>query len=190
MVKVIARIISILFHPLVVIIAFSAIYIKEMYGAELANMVMWLIGIIAIIPIVIYNSVQLVRGKITNFDLSNQVERNKTYPMLLTILLLLVLSGVYYDLPDQIIYALFVYSLMITVFYFFRNKLKISLHASTSFFLTSMMLFVFFNAGMIAFVISILISASRIVLKRHTLTEVIVGGGSGIVSGLIAGMIH
>jgi hypothetical protein len=95
MLQIIARIISVVFHPLAVIMAFAMVYITTIYDNEMALLVMSLFGYIAVLPIVIYNSVQLLRGKISNFDLSNQHERNKSYPLLLLILILLVVSAIY-----------------------------------------------------------------------------------------------
>jgi len=77
MLQVVARIISVVFHPLAVIMAFAMFYITNLYDHEMALLVMWLIGLIAVLPIVVYNSIQLFRGKISNFDLSNQQQRNK-----------------------------------------------------------------------------------------------------------------
>jgi membrane-associated phospholipid phosphatase len=188
--KIIARFISIVFHPLITITIFTFLFIKNVYGLDVAKTVLYLIGIVAVLPIVTFSSIQLFRGKISNFDLSNSAERNATYPKLLLILLILISSGIYISLPAKLIYALSLYSLMIFVFYFFRNKLKISLHASTSFFLASMIVFSFLGAGVIAIVISLLVAISRLILKRHTLAEVIVGGSCGLLLGSVAGLMQ
>ena len=58
MLQVIARIISVVFHPLAVIMAFAMIYITTIYDHEMAILVMSLFGFIAVLPIVIYNSKQ------------------------------------------------------------------------------------------------------------------------------------
>jgi membrane-associated phospholipid phosphatase len=190
MIQIIARLISIIFHPLVVIMAFAMFYITTIYDNEMALLVMSLIGYIAVLPIVIYNSIQLLRGKISNFDLSNQQERNKTYPLLLLILILLVLSAIYLDVPKNLILNLGIFAVMLVVFYFFRNYLKISLHASTSFFLTALILFDFGTIGLYAAVVSILVAITRIVLKRHTGMEVMIGGLSGLLLGFLSCIIR
>ena len=190
MLQIIARIISIVFHPLAVIMAFALLYITTIYDDEMALLVMSLIGYIAVLPIVIYNSVQLLRGKISNFDLSNQQERNKTYPLLLLILVLLVVSSIWMDVPKPLILNLGIFAMMLVVFFFFRNYLKISLHASTCFFLTALILFDFGIIGLYAAFISILVSFSRIVLKRHTKMEVVIGGASGLLLGLFSCIIR
>lgn len=190
MLQIIARIISIVFHPLAVIMAFALLYITTIYDCEMALLVMSLIGYIAVLPIVIYNSVQLLRGKISNFDLSNQQERNKTYPLLLLILVLLVGSSIWMDVPKALILNLGIFAMMLVVFFFFRNYLKISLHASTSFFLTALILFDFGIIGLYAVFISILVAFSRIILKRHTKMEVVIGGASGLLLGLLSCIIR
>ena len=121
MLQVIARIISVVFHPLAVIMAFAMFYITNLYDYEMALLVMWLIGLIAVLPIVVYNSIQLLRGKISNFDLSNQQQRNKSYPLLILILVLLVLSAIWMNVPKNLILNLGIFALMLTVFYYFRN---------------------------------------------------------------------
>lgn len=190
MLQIIARIISIVFHPLAVIMAFALLYITTIYDDEMALLVMSLIGYIAVLPIVIYNSIQLLRGKISNFDLSNQQERNKTYPLLLLILVLLVGSSIWMDVPKALILNLGIFAMMLVVFFFFRNYLKISLHASTSFFLTALILFDFGIIGLYAVFISILVAFSRIILKRHTKMEVVIGGASGLLLGLLSCIIR
>jgi membrane-associated phospholipid phosphatase len=190
MLQIIARIISVVFHPLAVIMAFAMVYITTIYDNEMALLVMSLFGYIAVLPIVIYNSVQLLRGKISNFDLSNQHERNKTYPLLLLILILLVVSAIYTNVPTALVLNLGIFGLMLVVFYFFRNYLKISLHASTSFFLTALIIFDFGSIGLYAAIISILVAISRIVLKRHTKMEVVIGGLSGLLLGFLSCIIR
>ena len=190
MLQVIARIISVVFHPLAVIMAFAMIYITTIYDYEMAILVMSLFGFIAVLPIVIYNSIQLVRGKISNFDLSNQQERNKSYPLLLLILIVLVLSAIWMNVPKNLILNLGVYALMLIVFYFFRNYLKISLHASTSFFLTALIIADFGSLGLYAALVSVLVAVSRVILKRHTKMEVVIGGFSGLLLGFLSCIIR
>ncbi len=186
MLQIIARIISVVFHPLAVIMAFAMLYISTIYDDEMALLVMSLIGFIAVLPIVIYNSIQLLRGKISNFDLSDQKQRNKSYPLLLLILIVLILSAVWMNVPKSLILNLGIFGLMLVVFFFFRNYLKISLHASTSFFLTALIIFDFGSIGLYAAIISTLVAISRIILKRHTKMEVVIGGVSGLLLGFLS----
>lgn len=93
-------------------------YITTIYDKEMALLVMSLIGYIAVLPIVIYNSVQLLRGKISNFDLSNQQERNKAYPLLLLILVLLVVGSIWMDIPKALVLNLGIFATMLVVFFF------------------------------------------------------------------------
>jgi membrane-associated phospholipid phosphatase len=53
-----------------------------------------------------------------------------------------------------------------------------------------MIVFSFLGAGVIAIVISLLVAISRLILKRHTLAEVIVGGCSGLLLGSVAGLMQ
>lgn len=186
MLQIIARIISVVFHPLAVIMAFAMLYISTIYDDEMALLVMSLIGFIAVLPIVIYNSIQLLRGNISNFDLSDQKQRNKSYPLLLLILIVLILSAVWMNVPKSLILNLGIFGLMLVVFFFFRNYLKISLHASTSFFLTALIIFDFGSIGLYAAIISTLVAISRIILKRHTKMEVVIGGASGLLLGFLS----
>ena len=190
MLQVIARLISIVFHPLVVIMAFAMFYITSIYDNEMALLVMSLIGFIVVLPIVIFNSIQLLRGKISNFDLSDQKQRNKSYPLVLLILILLLSSASWMNVPKNLLLNLGIFAMMLVVFYFFRNYLKISLHASTSFFLTALILFDFGSIGLYAALISILVAFSRIILKRHTIMEVVIGSASGLLLGFLSCIIR
>lgn len=190
MLQISARLLSVIFHPLAVIMAFSYWYIATFYNENLALLVMKMFGYIVVFPIVIFNSIQLLRGKISNFDLSNQQERNKSYPLLLLIISLLLIIAIYLKLPKNLLLILGFFATMLLLFYFFRNQLKISLHAATSFFITAIIIMDFGKIGLYAAVISLLVALSRIILKRHTITEVVVGGGSGLLIGFLSCIIR
>jgi len=64
-------------------------------------------------------------------------------------------------------------------------RIKSSLHVSMTIYLAFLIMPLNYIAGIIVLLLSVLIGWSRIVLGRHTLKEVLWGGGIGLTIGLI-----
>ena len=71
---------------------------------------------------------------------------------------------------------------LLLVCYVLNSWLKVSLHAAMSFFLACVLLRQEPTWGATALVLATLIAASRLVLRRHTLAELVVGSIVGAVA--------
>lgn len=136
-------------------------------------------------PITIKNYLKVKKGEYTNFDVSDQQQRREFYP--LPIILLSIVSLIFYltsqpvdvILGSSLSVALLVASALINPF------IKCSLHSSASIFLAFLLTNIHLQAGIAMFAFAGLISASRVVMKRHSIIEVLVGIGLGVVLGVV-----
>jgi len=177
--------ISIIGHPLVTISVFVLIYGYLFYDIKTTISAFLLIVLVVILPITINNYWQSKNGVITNFDVSDRKQRASLYPYLL--LLMAIITGVMYffDYPKSITEGVGYFFLMLLLMSLVNFKLKASLHAASSFFICMLILKVSWPAGIVAVLFSFMVAWSRLVLKRHTLSEIIAGSASGILFGLL-----
>lgn len=177
--------ISVIGHPLVTIALFILIYGTLFYDLKTTLSAFGLIMLIVIIPITVNNYWQAKKGRITNFDVSDRKQRAALYPYLL--LLMAIMSGVmyYFEYPETITHGVFFFFLMLLLISVVNLKLKASLHAASSFFICMMIVKVNPLAGLMVLLFSFVVAWSRLVLKRHTLPEIIVGAACGILFGLL-----
>lgn len=121
------------------------------------------------------------KGTFSDFDLSNREERSKFYLLLWPLLITYVIASIFFRgifFPLSIIAVGIVIGLL---FYESVNrKIKASIHVgiATAFVITLGVLFgwtIFFES----FWIVPLVSWSRIILKRHTIQEILAGGFLG-----------
>lgn len=177
--------ISVIGHPLITISVFVLIYGYLFYDVKTTLSIFLLILLVVILPIAINNYWQASKGMITNFDVSDRKQRSSLYPYLL--LLMAVITGVlyYFKYPESITIGVSCFLLMILFMSVLNFKLKASLHAASSFFICMLILKVSPTVGVCALVFSLVVAWSRLVLKRHTLPEIIAGSASGILFGLL-----
>ncbi len=179
-----AKVISILGHPLLTISLFS-VYITFRH-LPLKNAVIisgLLIGGV-IIPISWYSYRKVNQGQYTNFDVSNQRQRAQFYPVLIGLVALL--AGLLFatNQARPFSYGTVCVLLLLVSSYGVNRYIKVSLHTSLSFFLTWAIYSISESLALAMGIFSILIAASRIILKRHTLAEILVGALIGSVTGI------
>jgi hypothetical protein len=181
-----ARILTIVGHPLVL----GTLYVIFLALVNLPSDRAWLLSFLVIglvtIPIVIHNLRKLRKGTYSNFDVSDQNQRKGFYPF--AILLFLILLGVIYfmDFPKTVLYNIANFFVMLLVMALFNFKIKASLHAAISFF-TAMGLFSISSLmGILIMALAMGTTWSRLELKRHTRTELLIGALTGSFFGMIS----
>jgi membrane-associated phospholipid phosphatase len=178
-----SAVISTIGNPLITFSVFVLfITIKTMDGVSAALLSLLVIGGVAI-PISINNYVKTKNGKYTNYDVSDREQRQGFYHFLL--LLIGGVTGILYltNQPAAFRHGSLVFFVMVIVSYIINYRLKVSMHTSISVYLGITLLLINFNAGLAMLVFAILIGLSRLVLKRHTVAEVV----AGLIVGLLFG---
>jgi membrane-associated phospholipid phosphatase len=182
--KKLANVISTVGHPLLTIPVFLVIVLFSYQHLYNATTISALIIIFFFIPISIKMYVGSKKGTYTNFDVSDRNERQSWYVVALFLLSILILILFYTNQAKAIIWTALFFFLLLLISKLLNYYIKSSLHVSLNVFLTFLIIpfNLYFGIIFLFFVLSI--SWSRIVLKRHTLKEVIYGGMVGSFIGL------
>lgn len=179
----IARFISIIGHPLLTI-SILVLYLshKEMPKKEADLVSAIIVGGITI-PIILHNLWKTQKGQYTNFDVSNRKQRKGFFLFSIVLLALVSLWCWRMGLSSKLVYSMWIFLSMVILFAIVNYKSKISMHAGVNFYIVAIMLHYNMILGLACLALAILVAASRLVLKRHTLLEVIVGACVGFVFG-------
>lgn len=175
--------ISTIGNPLITFSVFVLfITLKTMDGVSATLLSLLVIGGVTI-PISINNYVKTKNGKYTNYDVSDREQRQGFYHFLL--ILIGGVTGILYltNQPAAFRHGSLVFFVMVMVSYIINYRLKVSMHTSISVYLGLTLLLINFSAGLAMLVFAVLIGLSRLVLKRHTVAEVV----AGLVVGFIFG---
>ena len=178
-----AHYISNLGNPLLTIPVFSVIALFQTEEPKTALFVSLLIVVGIVVPILIKSYRGVQKGKYTNYDISNKAQRQSWYlfPTLLLAAVTLILF-----LTDQSqalrmgvagALALFIFAQILNLY------IKTSLHVGFNTYLAFLIFPFNWVVGVGTLVFSFFLGWSRIVLKRHTLAEVVSGALLGLVVG-------
>jgi hypothetical protein len=179
-----ARLASVLGHPLLTMPVFTTLLAFNLFERDKAMWISLLIIVVIVLPVTIRNYIKTKRKEYTNFDISNQQQRQSFYPFV--IVLTALVTVILYFIPGTnsfftgtcILLILLIASAVI------NRMIKCSLHTCASVYL-SIVLWPFTVTGSIAmFVFTIIIASSRLVLKRHTIIEVLTGAATGFIAGI------
>lgn len=178
-----AGLVSFAGHPLLTLSLFS-LYVS-FQQLPFGNAVLvsgFLVGGVAL-PISWHNYRKVRQGRYTNFDVSDRRQRTGFYPVLIGLVALvaglLVLTG-----QPRPFWTGAVCLLGLLVGSYGVNRfLKVSLHASLSFYLAWAMYLLNPALGLAMAGLATLVAASRLVLQRHTLPEILLGAGMGLAAG-------
>ncbi|GAB3839773.1 hypothetical protein [Hymenobacter jeollabukensis] len=175
--KLLATVVSGLGHPLLTAALFVGAVASRQSGTWVAGAVVG--GVV--LPVAAWNYWRVRRGQYTNFDVSAREQRHSFYPVLLTLLALATGSTWLVGTPIAWRAGLAVALGLILLCYLLNFRLKVSLHAALSFFLAGGVgLLAGAGWGLGAALLAGLVAASRLVLRRHTGPEVLVGASVGI----------
>jgi membrane-associated phospholipid phosphatase len=182
-VLLVARIISALGHPLVLLGVSSAVIAFRAYNVTRAAIVSAVMIGIVIIPVTLHNIWKTKTKAYTNFDVSDQKQRNSFYKV--GLILLGSATAMLFFVPDAsdfFIGTLFAFLMMLTSAVV-NLKIKASLHTSVCMYLTFVYSLLNIPLALVMLVFTILVAISRLILKRHSLSEVGVGAVIGVCFG-------
>ncbi len=182
----VAAFISIIGNPLVTLSVFILFTTSKLYSNSNAIWISSLvIGGVAL-PVTWNNYRKVKSGELTNFDMSDRAQRQTFYPRLIFLLAAVTIILFLTHQPINFCIGSFIFLLMIITSWLINFKLKISMHTSISVYLALVLWKLTAIGGLMMFCFAILISGSRLILKRHSLAEVL----AGIILGLTFGSLH
>ena len=178
-----AKALSVLGHPLLTISLFVLYITFQQLPIRNAIIISALLLGGVVIPVSYHNHQKVKQGQYTNFDVSDQGQRAQFYPVLIGVISLMAVLLFATHQPRPFSYGTACALLLVVSSYGVNRYIKASLHTSLSFFLAWAVYSINQPLGLMMGVFSILIGASRLVLGRHTLLEILVGALIGLLAG-------
>lgn len=184
MIQKVAKVISILGHPFLTIPIYTLAITFSVYDIKDALFISFIIVGCFFVPVILWNYINTKRGKYTNFDVSDQKERNSLYVFVIPILTAVLFIFYLTHQSGSLILNIFFGLILTVVSYLINFKIKCSGHISLTIFLSFIVLPKNLTAAFILLICAFIIGWSRIALKRHTFIEVLTGMIIGLVVGL------
>jgi hypothetical protein len=184
--KKFALIISVLGHPLLL----GTLYVVVMGNHHLPKNTALVLSVLVIglitLPITIHNLIRLKKGDYSNFDVSDQNQRKGFYPFALTLFFLLFLCFLYLKFPIIVIFQTSIFFVMLLLMAITNIKIKASLHTAVAFYIGLGILKISFMSGLFLVILALAVGWSRMVLNRHSFSEIAIGALMGVLFGTIS----
>jgi len=168
-----SKIISDFFNPLLSLFIFFLYMSIKNYTLKDSLLYFLPILLIIMIPVIVWLVWNVKTGRYTNMDVSNRVQRKTLYIFIavciITYIIFNYIKNGYLDFVMLFILIL-LFALQISNFF-----IKSSMHTAFNIFVAALFFVINSIAGMIWLGIAALVGVTRIILKRHTLKEVLMG---------------
>lgn len=182
---VFARWVSWIGHPLVFITLSAGIII----GLRLANRAGLALLLTLLATVILPMGLLLFRGfqsgRWSDPDVSIRAERVRFYPWAISISVGAVIVLLLSHAPAFALRGATMTLLLLIIAALINFRIKLSLHALFAFYSAIILFVVNPIAGAVAFALAVLVFWSRLYLKRHDLSETLVGTLLGLVGGLV-----
>jgi membrane-associated phospholipid phosphatase len=178
-----SKIISDFFNPLVSLFIFFIFMSVREYSWKDSLLYFLPILLMVIVPVVIWLVWNVKTGRYTNMDVSNRVQR-KTLYIFIAVCVLSYLSFNYIKngYIDFVMLFILILLFALQVSNFF---IKSSMHTAFNIFVAALFFALDWKMGFFWLGIAALVGITRIILKRHTVKEVLMGAGIAIVVSFI-----
>lgn len=169
-----SRLISNIFNPLTALLVYFVYFSYQHYTWEEMLHRFWPILLIVALPVSFWIVWNVKKGNYSNMDVSNRNQRKSLYVVIgIVMLVYLIVFYMMNKSIDTIMpFLLILLFLMQISNYFIKSSMHTAFNVITAAF--------FFNQdvklGVLWLIIAIIVGLTRIVLKRHTLSEVLMGG--------------
>lgn len=178
----IARWISILGHPFLLIPALVAAVTVRRLPPRQAAFLVGTVVLVAVVPMLLLIARRVRSGAWTNYDISVREQRAGMYPVALAITAATALVLAWAQVPGPILRGVLAILVLIGLAALINLWLKISLHTAFAVF-TALAVLPSRGLATGALVLALAIAWSRLELGRHTVAEVIGGALLGAVVG-------
>jgi membrane-associated phospholipid phosphatase len=182
---VFARWISWIGHPLV----FISLSVGIIISLRLANRAGLALSITLFATVILPMALLLFRGfrtgRWSDPDVSNPAERVRFYPPAISISTVAVIVLLLSRAPAFALRGAAVTLFLLIMAALINFRMKLSLHALFAFYSAIILFVVNPIAGAAAFMLALLVFWSRLYLKRHDLSETLVGAVLGLLGGLV-----
>lgn len=178
-----SKLISDFFNPLVSLFIFYIYLSVRQYSFKDSFLYFLPILLMIIIPVIIWLVWNVKTGRYTNMDVSNRIQR-KTLYIFIGICVLIYIGYNYFKngVIDFVMLFILILLLAMQISNFF---IKSSMHTSFNIFVAALFFNLSIKMGIIWLGIAALVGITRIILKRHTVKEVLMGAGIAFVVSFI-----
>ncbi len=169
----VSRVISDFFNPLVALVIYFIYDSSKNLSMAQAWEKFWPLLLIVILPIIIWITWNVKTGRYTNMDVSDRKQRKSLYVFIEICLFAYLLFEYFYsNIIDLIMIFILVLLLLMQLSNFF---IKSSMHTSFNVFVAALFFALNWKLGLVWLGIAILVGITRVILKRHTVQEVLMG---------------
>lgn len=179
-----AKLLSYIFNPIIFFVLMPYLVVYKQTGNSLYALKWGAFSILFVVFGLLIVVIGRKRGHFSDFDLSKREERSKFYLLLWPLLIVYVISSIFFKgilFPLSIISVGIVVGLLI--YEFINTKIKASIHVgvAVAFVVGIGILYGWQYFILTAWIVPV-VAWSRMILKRHTILEVITGGILGILT--------
>jgi hypothetical protein len=160
----------------------GAACLRYLTAAQAMQVLLALI-LLVLLPIALWNLGKVRSGQYSDFDVSRREDRRTLYPLIVGLPLLAAGSLFLAGQPPSLWIGMLSASVMTAVAASVNQRIKISLHAAFSFFCAVAV--VRLSTAWVApvAVFAVLVTWSRLILKRHVVSELVLGMALGLGTG-------
>lgn len=170
-----ARIVSVIGNPLCVGLFFGVyLYFSEKESEKLRNLPL-LYSLVIIIPTAVFISYNVFRKRFSDFDVSNQTQRNEVFKLLVVLSSVLTTILYFRAYPPKALLLSFILLLYVLISYGVNQKVKASIHTGMAFLFAWIFYPIDSTVALALFLFGFVNAWSRLVLSRHSLKEVVYG---------------
>ncbi|MFZ2489915.1 MAG: hypothetical protein WA208_00385 [Thermoanaerobaculia bacterium] len=181
--NLVARWVSILGHPFVMVAAMVLGTALRLGTPREALRALAVVALIAVVPVALLMVRQVRRGSWTNVDASNQSERPALFAVGIVALVALLAATLAFQPGSFLIRGTVGVLIILAVCAVATRWLKVSLHSAFGGLAATTLLLVGSPAGWLVLAVLPVLAWSRLALRRHTVPEVLTGFLVGVVSG-------
>ncbi|WP_312767912.1 phosphatase PAP2 family protein [Epilithonimonas sp.] len=178
-----SKVISNFFNPLVSLVIYFFYYSYKNYTWEEASKKFFPILLLLILPIALWIYRNVKKGNYTNMDVSNRKQRHSLY--IFIIIATIIFLTVDYFLHKEIDWTILMLCILLILMQISNFYIKSSMHTSLNIYVAALFFAINPKIGIFWFLLAVLIGITRVILKRHSVKEVLSGGGIAIFVSLI-----
>lgn len=168
-----SKVISNFFNPLISLLLYFFYYSYKNYTLAEAAKKFLPILLLLIVPISLWIYSNVKKGNYTNMDVSNRKQRHSLYVFI--ILATIVFLAVDYSLHQEIDWAIMLLCILLIIMQISNFFIKSSMHTSLNIYVAALFFAINPLLGILWFILSVIIGITRVILKRHSVQEVLAG---------------
>lgn len=170
-----SKVISDFFNPLVSLFIFYIYLSIRQYSFKDSFLYFLPILLMIIIPVIIWLVWNVKTGRYTNMDVSNRIQRKTLY--IFIGICVLTYIGFNYFKNGAIDFVMLFILILLLAMQISNFYIKSSMHTSFNIFVAALFFNLSIKMGIIWLGIAALVGVTRVILKRHTVREVLMGAG-------------